>query len=103
MAKEENSWKKRAEGLSNETIQLSDEIKAYLSKSKSSDKKDSSQKSGENPRIFEELVLGGIYQMAKLQIEMLSWLAEFQWMSKKLWWIGIFATLLITIFVAIIF
>jgi hypothetical protein len=99
MAKEEKSWKKRTEKLSKEAIQLSDRIEAYLSELSN---KKAPRKSGGNPRIFEELVLRGICQMVKLQIETLSRLDAFQWMSEKRWWIGMFTTFLITVFVAII-
>lgn len=126
MAKEK-SWKRQAEELSREsqkwfrkTAQLTDEINAYLKRFSertraarrnwgTEPRKRSPRGSSKNPASFEKLVLNAFAELRendRLLIERIGvivhWLSKFEWASQRRWWIGMFATLLVTVLAAII-
>lgn len=107
---EEKSWKKQAEELAEKSRELAEKserldekIERYLESSGPTGKAPSGG-DDKNPTGFEELML----ENARFQREehnhlivqherVLTWMSEFEWMSKKQTWIAMLASIIATV------
>lgn len=117
--KEEKSWKEQADELREEGKwlheegeKLGKEIRAQVERSKKRREERSGQgndgEEGLKGQVIgnQELMLRSFDHLRsqhdgliKQHDRILMWISEFEWISRKRWWVGIFSTILATIFV----